>query len=140
MVQQCNPCDCPEMYYRDETTWRKAIITLLCSIKGAIPALVEAVFTPFTFNSALADANYKAVASIPAGTHKVIFDATNLSKDLILSWDGTTAFIIVGPHHSVLTHICDLGSSGLVLPAITLYAKLEDGSCTGILNIQAVGS
>lgn len=40
MSMHCDPCTCPEMYYRDEMTWQKAVILLLCQ---AITKLEEAI-------------------------------------------------------------------------------------------------
>lgn len=33
---KCDPCLCPEMYYRDKYSFRKALIILLCSIRALL--------------------------------------------------------------------------------------------------------
>lgn len=38
MAYKCDPCECPEMYYRDSMSWRKAVIILLCRIRAALLA------------------------------------------------------------------------------------------------------
>lgn len=40
MTTKCDPCDCPEQYYRDSQSWRKAMITILCDIERAIDLIV----------------------------------------------------------------------------------------------------
>lgn len=37
MSYPCNPCDCPEAYYRDIESWRKAVVGLLCIIASGPP-------------------------------------------------------------------------------------------------------
>lgn len=36
MVDKCDPCQCPELYYRNITAWRKGVLKLLCTILEAI--------------------------------------------------------------------------------------------------------
>lgn len=40
MADNCDPCNCLEMYYRDSQSWRKAVIELLCDIETAIDNFV----------------------------------------------------------------------------------------------------
>lgn len=40
MAMNCDPCDCPEQYYREKQTWRKAVLTLLCRMISLISTLV----------------------------------------------------------------------------------------------------
>lgn len=32
----CDPCDCPEAYYRDKESFRKAMLELLCLIEKGV--------------------------------------------------------------------------------------------------------
>lgn len=41
----CDPCDCPEAYYRDSQSWRKAMITLLCDVETAIGNITTDAYT-----------------------------------------------------------------------------------------------
>jgi hypothetical protein len=41
MAMECDPCDCPEQYYRDNESFKKAVIVLLCN-------LIEATEVPET--------------------------------------------------------------------------------------------
>ena len=34
MSQNCDPCVCPQMWYKDLETWRKGVLTLLCRTSG----------------------------------------------------------------------------------------------------------
>lgn len=36
MAYTCDPCVCPDMYYRDSMSWRKAMILLLCRIRQTL--------------------------------------------------------------------------------------------------------
>lgn len=36
MPYTCDPCECPEQYFRDSQSWRKAMITLLCGIRSFV--------------------------------------------------------------------------------------------------------
>lgn len=36
MPYPCDPCDCPEAYYRDEESFRKAVIVLLSQATGPL--------------------------------------------------------------------------------------------------------
>lgn len=38
MPYPCDPCECPEAYYRDTNSWRKAVIELLCVIASGQPS------------------------------------------------------------------------------------------------------
>lgn len=42
MAMHCDPCTCPEMYYRDEVTWQKAVLLLLCQAIAAVEAAIAA--------------------------------------------------------------------------------------------------
>lgn len=33
MSMNCDPCQCPDMYYRSTWPWRKAMLILLCRIR-----------------------------------------------------------------------------------------------------------
>lgn len=39
MPYPCDPCLCPEAYYRDSQSWRKGVIQLLCDIEEAIATI-----------------------------------------------------------------------------------------------------
>lgn len=42
MSYDCNPCNCPEMYYRDKWAWRKALLVLFCRIRTVLDdAIIE---------------------------------------------------------------------------------------------------
>lgn len=42
MSYDCDPCNCPEMYYRSKWPWRKAMLVLLCRIRTVLDnAIIE---------------------------------------------------------------------------------------------------
>jgi hypothetical protein len=46
MAYTCDPCECPEQYYRDSMSWRKAMLVLLCRIKAALITVGESTLPP----------------------------------------------------------------------------------------------
>lgn len=94
MSFNCDPCACPEQHYRDQETWRKALITLLCRLAGylsgatpVVPA-TEAEFQALE-SEATIGAAYTAVATLAAGTRQVILD-NQTNGDVMVSMDGGT--------------------------------------------------
>lgn len=94
MPYQCDPCVCPEQYYRDSMSWRKATITLLCRlisyISGELPPTpsTDAVFIPLeSLGHAAIGAAYAAVTALAAGTRLVILD-NQTNGDVLVSMDG----------------------------------------------------
>lgn len=43
MAMNCDPCQCPEQHYREKQTWRKAVITLICTLIARINTLAAAI-------------------------------------------------------------------------------------------------
>lgn len=42
MSYDCDPCSCPDMYYRSKWPWRKAMLVLLCRIRTVLDnAIIE---------------------------------------------------------------------------------------------------
>ena len=38
--EYCDPCNCPEMYMRDEQSWMKAVLKLLCDIIDELDSII----------------------------------------------------------------------------------------------------
>lgn len=92
MPYQCNPCTCPEQHYRDSMSWRKAMITLLCSlidaISGTTPPSEEADFKALaSLAHSSIGAGYATVTTLGADTRQVILD-NQTNGDVLVSMDG----------------------------------------------------
>ena len=100
MTYQCNPCVCPEQHYRDDGTFKKAVITLLCNMNdliadiaiaagGGTPApSVNATFAALTpVASAAIGGVYASAVILPADTRQVILD-NQTNGNVYVSLDG----------------------------------------------------
>ncbi len=43
MTYQCDPCVCPDQHYRDNDSFKKAVITVLCSMTDRLVDILGAV-------------------------------------------------------------------------------------------------
>jgi hypothetical protein len=102
MTYQCDPCVCPEQHYRDNGTFKKAVITLLCdsitvineiviALGGAPIVAVNATFDALTpVASAAIGGAYASAVVLPANTRQVILD-NQTNGDVYVSMDGGTS-------------------------------------------------
>lgn len=67
MAMKCNACDCPEQWYRNEWTWKKAVIDILCQLVNVEVAASSGVVRndggSSTFTAANGEASFLAVDS-----------------------------------------------------------------------------
>ena len=99
MTIQCDPCVCPDQHYRNNDSFKKAVLTLLCSIKtglldilgiigGSTPPTAAAVFQLLASKAYTAIiVTYSTIVDLPDGTREVILD-NQTNGDVYISMDG----------------------------------------------------
>jgi hypothetical protein len=45
MPYNCDPCVCPDQHYRDNQSWKKAVITLLCRLSTNLTSRISSMLT-----------------------------------------------------------------------------------------------
>lgn len=121
MTYQCDPCVCPEQHYRDNGTFKKAVLTLLCdsitvineivvALGGGpiiIPTAVFAALTPVA-SGAIGGAYTPAVV-LPASTKRVILD-NQTNGDVYASLTaGASDTCHLTPGGKYILNLADLG-------------------------------
>lgn len=91
MVMQCDPCNCPEQYYRNDQAWKKGVMIIFCAIK----TLLDSILTVFVPN----DSGYVTDVEAAAQTHKELIAAPSSASqsiyitDIVISNGATAGWI-----------------------------------------------
>lgn len=147
MTYQCDPCVCPDQHYRDNDSFKKAVITVLCSmtdrlvdilgaVEGGTPPSAAAVFEPLvSVDSAGINAAYAVVETLPANTRS--FSIVNYTNgDVYVSMDGgATDTYMLPPSQGVSSNLYELGVT------TATQISLKDGAfpaTTGVVLIYSI--
>lgn len=110
MSYPCDPCSCPEAYYRDSQSWRKAVILLLCRAIGVSSVQASGASGTLAFG-AVSGAYATLVTNVVSRSLVSIYNT--LDKAVYVSLDGgTTDGWIVPPTTGYLT--LNLKAAGIV--------------------------
>ena len=89
----CNPCDCVNMAYQQEDTFRQSLLTILCQLKTEIEVLNTPTEVQFDRIIEVAHgsigAGYAQAVDLADGTKTIIFD-NRTNGDVAVSMDGGT--------------------------------------------------
>lgn len=93
MAIQCDPCVCPEQHFRNDLSWRKAVLTVLCNLidavqGGSIPPAAQAVFPALVATAAGSVGAAYAVVTDLADHTKSVNIANRTDGDVVVSMDG----------------------------------------------------
>lgn len=149
MTYQCDPCVCPEQHYRDNGTFKKAMITLLCNSLGGLADILAAIgggtpapSTPAVF-PALASLTYNLivvgytmVVNLPDDTRQFTLD-NQTNGDVYVSMDGgaSTTYHLKGGDKLVVS----LADLGLVTTAIvSVRYGIGGASSTGTFFVYSI--
>lgn len=148
MTYQCDPCVCPEQHYRDNGTFKKAVLTLLCTVRTGLEAILAAIgggpgpasaavfpaLASLAYN--LIVVGYTAVINLPDDTKLVTLD-NQTNGDVYVSMDGgvTDTYHLKGGDKLVVS----LADLGLVTTAIvSVRYGIGGASSTGTFFVYSV--
>lgn len=88
MAIKCNPCECVDQYYKNEWTWKRAVLDALCQVVSYVSGGNNAV------TSSLTDG--RKTVTTAATAEKIIAAVTPCKRVDIVAETDNTGIIVVG--------------------------------------------
>jgi hypothetical protein len=149
MTYQCDPCACPEQHYRDNGSFKKAVITLLCrsldgladiliAISGGTPTpsthAVFPVLASLAYGSIII--GYTAVVDLPDDTRQFTLD-NQTNGDVYVSMDAgwSTTYHLKGGDKLVVS-LADLGL--ITTAVVSVRYGIGGASSSGAFYVYSI--
>lgn len=136
MAIKCNPCDCVDQYYKNEWTWKRAVLDALCQIvnpqniqAGLEGSLAFGAVTTAAYATLITNASQLRIRSVS------IYNT--LDQVALISVDGGVSGAIYVPASTGIVTV-DLAANGLY--SISNISVKAVGGNPGSGNIYAVAS
>ena len=90
MAMSCDPCSCPEQYYRNDQAWKKGVMIIYCAIKELIESII-AVIAPATAayvntDETVAQSHKELIAAPTDATQSIYITDITISNGATAGW------------------------------------------------------
>lgn len=151
----CDPCNCIEGYYRDEQSWRKAIITLLCDIETSLETYINlenlwdkslgVIYPHISTDNVLIPASLSVTTDIHIGNNLIVDNTAEITSVLTLGsnviYENLTTSLYASTNDASDKAMLQLSGGGAVASptrGATIYiAGNERASYTGSIKLES---
>lgn len=90
MTMNCDPCSCPEQYYRNDQAWKKGVMIIFCTIKELIENIITVIAPAATSHvntdEAAAQSHKELIAAPTDATQSIYITDITISNGATAGW------------------------------------------------------